>query len=639
MAASDKPAARVLLVDDERNEFLLTRRLMSEIREWDFTLDWVATAEEALQQFTRQPHDAYLIDLRLGAVSGLELTRELIAQHCAAPIIVLTGLDDARVDRDAMAAGAVDYLVKGRLDAVTLERSIRHGIERKRVEGLVRQRTDELAAANQTLRKTNAELQSALTSVREGEERYRSVILALDEGILVQDSEGVVRACNPSAERILGLPAGQLVGRTSLESAGQALREDGSDFPAQEQPGRVTLRTGRPLADVVMGLRRAGGALAWLSLNSQPLFHHGESRPRAAVISFTDISERKRAEQVLGRLAAIVESSNDAIISQTLDNMIQSWNVGAERIFAYLAEEAIGQSIGIIVPPEQAGEWAAIGERISRGESVEHFETIRIRKDGRKINASLSLSPIKNGTGTIIGASIIARDVTENKRAEERIRASLREKEVLLKEIHHRVKNNLQIISSLLELERANSAPDANAGFFRDTQNRIRSMAFIHEQLYRSKDLARLDFAEYLRDLTNDLFGSCAPTGADIHLKLETDPVYFDIDSAIPCGLIVNELVSNCLKHAFPRGRAGEILVQLRAQKNNCTLMVRDNGVGLPQNLDPRNAASLGLQLIAMLSDQLGGHLQINREAGTEFVIQFTLPESRTPGPAHAIAY
>ncbi len=220
---------------------------------------------------------------------------------------------------------------------------------------------------------------------------------------------------------------------------------------------------------------------------------------------------------------------------------------------------------------------------------------------------------------------VLQAEIAERKRAEEQIKASLREKEVLLKEIHHRVKNNLQIISSLLYLQSKNIKDKETLEMFQDGQNRVRSMALVHERLYGSQDLARIDLAEYVRNLTSYLFRSYGVNTNVIALNISADDVFLGIDTAIPCGLIINELVSNCLKHAFPDGREGEIRIEFHSDGDNkFTLLASDNGVGFPKDLDFPDMESLGLQLVNMLVNQLEGTIEVDTSGGTAFKIRFT---------------
>lgn len=217
-------------------------------------------------------------------------------------------------------------------------------------------------------------------------------------------------------------------------------------------------------------------------------------------------------------------------------------------------------------------------------------------------------------------------ELAERKRAEEQLKASLKEKEVLLKEIHHRVKNNLQIISSLLKLQSAYIKEQQAVDMFKDSQNRIRSMALIHEKLYQSKDLSKIDFAEYIRDLTFNLLRSYKTNSQIISLKTTVNDIWLNIDTAIPCGLIINELVSNSLKHAFtPTNRENQISINLNSDGDKkFLLIISDNGCGFPQELDFRNTESLGLELVCTLTEQLEGTIELDSSTGTSFKIKFS---------------
>ncbi len=216
-------------------------------------------------------------------------------------------------------------------------------------------------------------------------------------------------------------------------------------------------------------------------------------------------------------------------------------------------------------------------------------------------------------------------ELVERHRIEAQITASLEEKEVLLKEIHHRVKNNLQVISSLLDLQANNIRDEQTVSMFRDSQNRVTSMGLIHERLYQASDLARIEFSEYIAELTQNLLQSYSTNAHNISLSTTADPISLDVDTSIPCGLIINELVSNSLKYAFPDGREGRIHVELRkCEANELLLVVRDNGIGLPEGFDARKTQSLGLKLVHTLVRQLRGKLEISGSNGAEFSIRFT---------------
>lgn len=220
-------------------------------------------------------------------------------------------------------------------------------------------------------------------------------------------------------------------------------------------------------------------------------------------------------------------------------------------------------------------------------------------------------------------------DVTAEKQTERKIKSSLQEKEVLLKEIHHRVKNNLQVISSLLSLQFNQITDEQALQVLAESQNRLRAMALIHERLYKSEDLARIDFPGYVENLTDFLLRTYQSASGRIEMKLELEPVPLNIDAAIPCGLIINELVSNSLKYAFAKDQEGEIAVRLQKQRNGeILLVIRDDGVGMEEGFDLENAPSLGLKLVHSLVKQLGGSVEYRNQEGAEFAIRFSLRQN-----------
>jgi two-component sensor histidine kinase len=248
-------------------------------------------------------------------------------------------------------------------------------------------------------------------------------------------------------------------------------------------------------------------------------------------------------------------------------------------------------------------------------------------KDGAEFPVALSLSAFQmNGRWHAVG---IVRDITQSKLAEKRILASLEEKELLLEEVHHRVKNNLQIIASLLDLQLGYVGGRGPQEVFGEIKNRVKSMALVHEKLYLSKDLSKVDFHDYLTTLINNLYRSYSVNPAKIALKLEVEDVFLGIDTAIPCGLIVNELIANALKYAFPGDREGEVHVTLGRTEDErgegvFDLRIEDNGVGVPQDVDMKGTKTLGLSLVTTLVEhQLRGSIDLQREGGTKFYIRF----------------
>jgi len=327
-------------------------------------------------------------------------------------------------------------------------------------------------------------------------------------------------------------------------------------------------------------------------------------------------------------LARILEAADDAIISVDPAQRIILFNRGAEKIFGWSAPEVLGQPLDILLPKDTARvhrqhirEFGDSGVEARR--MAERGEIAGRRKDGENFPAEASISQIDAGGSKVF--TVILRDITKQKAAAERIRASLREKEVLLKEVHHRVKNNLQVISSLLNLQSRGIADEETRKFFQESQHRVHSMALIHEQLYESGDLSRIDFANYIEQLVAYLFRSYGVSLSRVKLTTRIPELQFAVDIAVPCGLIVNELASNSLKYGFPDGRAGEIQVTFKKGPGGCvTVLFHVNGVGCPKHVCLLNTMTLGLRLVRTLAQQLGGQAELKNRNGAQVKIEFT---------------
>jgi PAS domain S-box-containing protein len=359
---------------------------------------------------------------------------------------------------------------------------------------------------------------------------------------------------------------------------------------------------------------------------SQVIIAHKTPKGQVAYFSTVarDITERKRAEEALIMQARVLQNMSEGVCLADENGFIVYTNAAEEKMFAYGPAELIGQHVTILnhYPLEESARlMAEINEHVAtKGAWSGEFKNRG--KDGRPFTTSSSISLLEiSGRKYLV---YVQEDITEKKRADEQIKNSLIEKDVLLKEIHHRVKNNLQVISSLLNLQSRYIQDDRTHELFRESQNRVRSMALIHEKLYQSQDLAKVDFAEYVLSLASMLFRSYGTNSGAVKLDLAVDPVFLSIDTAIPVGLVINELVSNSLKYAFPNGRPGTISIDFHTENDDqFSLVFRDDGIGVPEEFDLDKAPSLGLRLVKILTGQLGGKLAFRRTGGTEFKITF----------------
>ncbi len=327
----------------------------------------------------------------------------------------------------------------------------------------------------------------------------------------------------------------------------------------------------------------------------------------------------------LERFRALLDQSNDSIfLLEMPSGRFTDVNKSASKQMGYSNEIMIEMSLEDLVAKNELERIQLIfNELIENRESKgrKTFSSIFNGDDGKKIPVEISASVVKFSDTVYI--VMVVRDITERKEAEDKIRASLEEKKILLREIHHRVKNNMQIISSLLNLQTRYIDDEQVVDILKESQNRVKSMAIIHEKLYQSRGLARIGFADYIKHLATYLLQSYVVDQASVTIETDVDNIFLDIDTAIPCGLIINELVTNSLKHAFTGAMEGCITIHLREDKDKFILRVRDNGIGFPETIDFQNTETLGLQLINNLVMQLEGTVELKINDGTEFKIIF----------------
>jgi PAS domain S-box-containing protein len=508
-----------------------------------------------------------------------------------------------------------------------------------------------------------------------------TVMRSLGEGLYTLDHHGRLTFLNPAAERLLGWTSAELLGQPMHDILHGC---DPDDQPVPTAAGRIleVLRSGTTVQGEEVFTRKDGTTLP-VAFTSSPIVTGGEVV--GAVVAFQDITARKQAEaeaerrrreaEVLAHLGQTLNASLE--LDVVLQRVVEAAKElsGSERALIFLREPGLD----VIVSRYQVGyphmpyEELRIepgkgigGQVLLTGRSLRTADYAAdpcfskdylgsMRSDGRlavitvpitigsRVEGVLYVSndasrPFTAGHEAILmrladhAATAVrnaqlyreaADELTRRIQAEDALKASLREKEVLLKEIHHRVKNNLQIISSLLNLQSGYSNDPYLRAMFEDSQHRIQSMALIHEHLYQASDLARIDLGSYVCSLATQLLRSYQHLCPRVTLSTEMAAVSLGIDQAVSCGLLVNELVTNSLKHAFPNEQGGDIRLALRADAYQVTLIVRDTGVGFPEDLDFRATDSLGLQLVCALIEQLGGTITLERQRGTIFRLTF----------------
>lgn len=495
----------------------------------------------------------------------------------------------------------------------------------RNMEQALRNKFQELEGANALLEKRvgerTTELWVEMEERRKAEEESRK--LALEMQVILNTAtigisfvqNRIVQWANPTHDHIFGCEIGKSHGQST-----DIMYASRNDYETVGSDGYSQIVTGR-VYDAEVRMKRLNGEQFWCRLVGRAV--DPEDLSKGSIWVLQDISEGKRSEEVLRKLFQAAEQSPATIVIADLEGRIEYVNPKFSETTGYSSDEAIGQSPRILKSGKTSLEdYKKLWETLVAGHEW-RGEFYNKRKDGSFYWEFASISPIRDSNGNTTHYMAVKEDITDRKDAEAKIKQSLIEKETLLKEIHHRVKNNMQVISSLLDLQAHMSTDENMKAMFQESQQRVQSMALVHEKLYQTENLSQIDFGDYIRTLANELISSCNMDNHRPTLRTFSIPIALDLDRAIPCALILNELISNCCKYAFHDTPNGEITVEFQQQEDVYALTVRDNGIGLPQNFNAATSETLGLQLVSVLAKQLRGTFRVDSHCGTEAVVTF----------------
>lgn len=438
-------------------------------------------------------------------------------------------------------------------------------------------------------------------------EVFEHIFEHLPDGLLVVDEDGRISHANSTAARLFGYPVSALQGRLVDTLVPERLRAQHGVHRRGFQAGpqsRLSRTMGLGLE--LLGLKADGSEFP-IDVVLSPMQTEGR---RQVVCVVRDISDRPHAK---ARFRGLLESAPDAMVIVDGDGRVVLVNTQTERVFGYAREELLGQAVEMLIPARYRHSHLSHRHGYFNAPRVRNMgaglELNGLRKDGSEFPIEISLSPLQTDSGVLISSAI--RDVTEQVRARQLLLDSLRDKEVLLKEVHHRVKNNLAVIASLLYLESTTTTHEPVLKLLQESRDRVRSMSLVHETLYQSGNLASVDFADYARTLGEELARSYRGSGAQVVLQTEMQTVHLGIDIAVPCGLILNELLTNAFKHAYPGPDKGRIEIHLAPfGHRHCQLRVVDHGVGLQEAAAAGQGTSLGQRLVRSLARQLDARFE-----------------------------
>lgn len=513
-------------------------------------------------------------------------------------------------------------LLEGR--DVTERKQVEEDLSRlnQELEARVIGRTTDLEQANANLRSEIVQRQQVENELRQSEQKFRQLAENIREVFFVYNHDlSELIYISPAYEEMSGRSCLSLYQNPA--SWFEFVHPDDKHLVSQDVPTNINLEGSKHEYRII----QADGSICWICTRS--FYVRDDAGEVQRVVGFAeDITERKQVEleilQNRDLREAIFNESTDAIFLVDPDTLLSiDCNRRAIELFEAESKEELIHIFGSTLhkdpfTPKQV-------DKILEEIKIQSFWSQEIEYVTHKGNffwghlASKQIS-VAGKVHRLIRIS----DISERKQTMERLQRSLEEKETLLKEIHHRVKNNLQIISSLLRMQSRRVQDQVTMILFQESQNRVQSMALIHEHLYQSPELSQIDFGGYIHSLMNNLLRSYGISQKTIALKIATHGIKLNLDIAIPCGLLINELISNSLKYAFPEDRGGEIIIRLVLSPNNTvTLTVSDSGIGIPETLDWQNTKSLGLRIVHNLTKQLKGNILLERDRGTTFHITF----------------
>lgn len=459
----------------------------------------------------------------------------------------------------------------------------------------------------------------AVEELKNSEDRLKILFEYAPDAYYLNDLRGTFLDGNKAAEALIGYSKEELIGKSfvKLNLFDKTQFRKASALLARNARGKATG------PDEFILIRKDGSQVI-VEISTYPV----KIKNRIQVLGIArDITERNRVIDALKeseeKFRNLAEESPNMIFINKRGRVVYA-NKKCEEIMGYSVDEVLSPDFNFfrLIAPESI---ALIKKSLNRHLSVEEvppYEYSLITKQGKRIDAIITtkLIPYEESTA-ILG---IITDITDRKKTEEKIKASLKEKEVMLREIHHRVKNNMQIITSLLRLQASQIKDKKIQKMFNLSQNRIKSMSLIHESLYQSQDLSHINFSDYIQKITTHLISLYHQKDKTVDIWYDLNDVHLDINKAIPFGLIINELITNALKHASPSGRKGEIEVGLRHTKSGKVIFnVKDNGTGIPADVNIAKPETLGLQLVYDLARQLNGTVEFKLEKGTLVKVVF----------------
>jgi len=581
----------ILLVEDEALIAVSEKKAL-EKRGYEVI---VAYSGEIAVEKARQGEtiDIVLMDIDLGAgIDGAEAAK-LILRGRTLPIVFLSNHLEPEIVEKSEKITSYGYVVKSSSITV-LDASIKMAFR--------------LFEANQKIRVTN--------------EMFQKVLDSIPQFICWKNRNSEFLGCNKNYADMVGLPdTRSILGKTDHDLPWK--KEETEHFLEDDE---AVMSLDAPKVHIIERASDARGRESWLDTNKIPL-HDASGKVSGVLVSFSDITESKLIEDSLAKerylLKTLMDNSSDYIYFKDLQSRFTRTSKAHARSLG-LADpvQMVGKTDFDFFDPEHARKAYADEQEIIRtGQGVRKEET-NLRFNGPSTWVLTEKLPLRDREGRIIGTFGISRDITERKRDDERIKSLLKEKETMLKEVHHRIKNNMSTVNSLLALQASTLSESQAVKALEDAGSRVQSMMVLYEKLYQSSDFTSISAREYIPALVDLIIGNY-PNGGSVRVRKIVDDFVLDSRILNNLGLIINELLTNIMKYAFAGRACGSIGVFVRRKGGRVSLTIEDDGNGMPEGVDFENSAGFGLMLVRMLTEQLGGSISLERRNGTRIILDF----------------
>ena len=594
------------VIEDSRGDYVLIEDYLNE----QFTrpsITHAKTFREAQSVFETEnmlDYDCILLDLSLPDKSGKELIDYVLNKAGGTAVIVLTGYTDLSFSVESLAMGVSDYLLKDELSASLLHKSIIYSIKR-----------------NDFSKKIKA-----------SETKYRRLFELSPEPMWLSDSD---------SRRFLDVNQAAITHYGYSRDEFLSMTVD--DITTSDPPSRTDESGNRIIVGEMNGNgdylnhpnhRKKNGDVISVELECSKIEY--ESRA-ANLVLVNDVTDKLREEKRRKLLESVVTNTTESVAildisPQTPHPRIVYVNGGFQEMTGYNEDDVRNRSLTFLTGEETDPEQMQVMENAILERKAAEVELVNYRKDGQPFWTQISIVPVEDDRGDYSHMVAVGRDITNRKESEKKLQESLHEKEVLLSEVHHRVKNNLALVSGMLQMQVFDEDNEQVINKLNNSMLRVEAMASIHQLLYESSSFSRLEFSKIINKLikaTHDSFSA----GKEIDIEIETEPFELNINQAVPCSLIINEAITNVYKHAFKSRQKGWVKAVLRCDEDLVTFRIEDDGRGLPEDFDLNNLSSLGTKIITALVKQLNGTYElVPREvSGTIFKLEFSAKDNKCP--------